>query len=127
MKSKPFDVKMFREVSEVLAGTKRVDPHKKVELVFNCIKQLDALGERPEEFVQNVTDPDFIEALKKAVLTAENARFEIRKMIRLYDLIRTQRGRYGRICNGTPRERDEEVAIRFGNSLHSFVPNTVAA
>ncbi|MHB1086698.1 MAG: hypothetical protein ACYCZ0_03030 [Minisyncoccota bacterium] len=127
MESKPFDVEIFREVSEILVGTKRVDPHKKVELVFNCIKQLDALGERPEEFVQNVTDPDFIEALKKAVLTAEGAKFEIKKMVRLYDLIRKQRGRYGRICNGNPRDDDERAAIAFGNSISAFKLNSVAA
>ena len=111
MERPPFDAEMFGLFAEILDGTKRVDPHKKVELGYKCTKALDALGKQPDEFIRNVTDPELINALQTAILAAKNAEFKFRKPIRLYELVREQRNRYGRIT-GKSHSPDDIAAAK---------------
>lgn len=127
MPEHPFDGKLFGMLADVLAGTIHADPHKKVELGYKCTKRLDALGEQLSDFECNVTDPALVSALQEAILAAKHARFAFRKTVRLYELVREQRNRYGRVCNGNYTAEDKQAAIDFGYSIRSFHAKAEAA
>ena len=126
MERKPFDGKIFGEIADAFSGTEQCDPQKKVRLGQRCVKILDSLGRRPEDFSERTTEA-LREALKTAILSAKQASFKIESAGRLFHLVREHRNRYYRVAQGTYTCEDSTAIVGFGQSIKEFAHVAQAA